>query len=515
MWNRPEDDIPQGHPPFADDEVFVNAPVPLWIEDWSGVKRLLDDLRAQGVTGLAAHLANDRDTVRRSAAAIRILAVNERTLALLKARSVEELRDNLGTVFSGDMYENHRLELCQLYERGSGFTSLAVNYTLKGEPLHMQVKGRIMPGYEDDWSCVLVSTEDVSAREESMRRLAASETFSRALFEHSPISLWVEDLSKIKDMLAEVRAMGVSDFRTFVDVHPEFVERCMREIRVVDVNQHTLTLYGAQTKAELFSRLGEVFRPETAPYFKEMIIKLWDGQSFHVREVVNYGLDGQVIHLHMQLSIFPGHEHDWSLAQIALTDITARKKAEAYLEYLGKHDVLTKLNNRSFFDDELKRLERCGAYPVTVLAADLNGLKHVNDTLGHAAGDGVLRRAGEVLREAVSDPMRAARIGGDEFVVLMPGSGEEDGQALMDEIGKLTAINNRFYPGAELSFSIGLATGLAGERLEEVVNRADEGMYRAKRDYYETIVAGGRKSDRKSLSDIVKAIKLRRIAEDD
>lgn len=72
---------------------------------------------------------------------------------------------------------------------------------------------------------------------------------------------------------------------------------------------------------------------------------------------------------------------------VALTDITARKKAKAYLELLGKHDVLTKLRNRSFYVDELNRLERKGPWPVTIIMADLNGLKRVSDQLGHAAGD--------------------------------------------------------------------------------------------------------------------------------
>ena len=114
--------------------------------------------------------------------------------------------------------------------------------------------------------------------------------------------------------------------------------------------------------------------------------------------------------------------------QVALTDITARKKAEAYLEYLGKHDVLTKLYNRSFYVDELNRLERKGPFPVTVIIIDLNGLKAANDQLGHAAGDALLRRAGEVLSKAVDKPSYAARIGGDEFALLMPGTDERDGQ---------------------------------------------------------------------------------------
>ena len=69
----------------------------------------------------------------------------------------------------------------------------------------------------------------------------------------------------------------------------------------------------------------------------------------------------------LQFSVLPGFEDDWSLVQVALTDITARKKAEAYLEFLGKPDVLTKLYNRSFYVDELNRLERKGPFPVTII----------------------------------------------------------------------------------------------------------------------------------------------------
>lgn len=59
-----------------------------------------------------------------------------------------------------------------------------------------------------------------------------------------------------------------------------------------------------------------------------------------------------------KLMVLPGHEGDWSLVLVSLIDITARKKAEAYLEYLGKHDALTKLRNRAFYVDELNRISR-------------------------------------------------------------------------------------------------------------------------------------------------------------
>ena len=187
------------------------------------------------------------------------------------------------------------------------------------------------------------------------------------------------------------------------------------------------------------------------PHFREQLIDLWDGKLFQQREVVNYALDGTKLHLLLQFSVLPGHERDWSLVQVALTDITARKKAEAYLEYLGNHDVLTKLCNRSFFVDELNRLERKGPLPVTIIMADLNGLKTANDELGHAVGDALLRRAGEVFGSLVEKPASVARIGGDEFAVILPSIERAEGEAMMKVILDLVAINNEFYTDLPLS----------------------------------------------------------------
>ncbi|MCE7030689.1 sensor domain-containing diguanylate cyclase [Jiella avicenniae] len=465
-------------------DIFQLAPLPLWLEDFSAVKKLLDAWRAEGVTNLRAHLEANPELVRKAALSIRVIAVNQKTVELFEADDADHLIAHLDIVFSRDMLSSHMGELCQLWERDDGFESQAVNYTLSGRRLDVQLKARILPGHEADWSRVILSTEDVTEREEGRRRLASSEAFARGLFEYSPISLWVEDFSVVKTLMDEVRDRGVVDFRTFLDVHPEFVGRCMSEIRVLDVNQHTLDLFKAEDKAMLLSRLGEVFRDDMEPHFREQLIDLWNGTLFQQREVVNYTLDGELLHVHLQFSVFPGRDSDWSLVQVALTDITARKKAEAYLEFLGKHDILTKLYNRSFFVDELNRLERKGPAPVTVIVADLNGLKAVNDTLGHAAGDALLRRAGEVLREAVQKPHCAARIGGDEFVILLPASGEADGLQMVADIEELVEVNNQFYTGAVLSFSLGVATAMQTERLEDTVKRADKRMYEEKRRHY-------------------------------
>jgi diguanylate cyclase (GGDEF)-like protein len=109
----------------------------------------------------------------------------------------------------------------------------------------------------------------------------------------------------------------------------------------------------------------------------------------------------------------------------------------------------------------------------------------VNDQLGHAAGDALLRRAGEVLAKAVEKPFQAARIGGDEFMVLLPGTDERGGETVIDSIRQLLEVNNQFYSGMPLSFAMGAATSHDGERLEAMLQRADAVMYAEKRAHYE------------------------------
>lgn len=472
---------PREPAPVGEAGMFDLAPVALWVEDFSGVRALFEEWRAQGVTSLRDHLRGRPHLVRQCSQAIRIVEVNRRTLELFGARDLDDLVANIGRVFRDDMLQTHIEELTQLWEGRNGFRSQAVNYALDDRRLDVLLRGTVMPGCEESWERILVSTEDVTERETARRKVAQAEAYARGLFEHSPVSLWVEDFSSVKQLIDDVRLRGISDFRVFTDVHPEFVERCLSEIRVIDVNRHTLEMFGAPDKASLLGRLSEVFRDDMLRHFREQLVELWNGRLFHSREVVNYRLDGEALHVHLQFSVLPGYEETWSLVQVALTDITARKKAEAYLEYLGKHDVLTKIYNRSFYIDELNRLERKGPFPVTIIVVDLDDLKGVNDALGHAAGDALLRRAGEVMAKAVDKPACAARIGGDEFALVLPGADRAVGLAVMENLAQLVELNNQFYSTVPLRFSMGLATSEPGERLEAVVKRADLAMYAAKR----------------------------------
>lgn len=464
------------------DDLFDAVPMSLWLEDYSDLYRLFEQWRAEGVVDFERWLAEDHGRVKQCASSIRIQRVNRQALSLYGADSADELMSRLGEVMRDDTLAGLASEMLQLWNSGGAFRSTTVNYTLDGRRLDIVLRGVVLPDKSQPWDQVLVVVDDVTELQQSRCTALANERMAREFFEQAPVSLWVEDFSRIKELMDDVRAQGIVDFRTFLDVHPEFVERCMSEIRVRDVNGYTLKMYKAKSQDELLRNLGIVFDDEMAASFSEQLVDLWEGKLFQQREVRNRTLTGDLLYIHLQLSVFAGHEDDWGLVLVALTDITARKKAEAYLEYLGKHDVLTQLKNRSFYIDELDRLRRKHVGPVSFIALDMDNLKTVNDTDGHAAGDTMLRRLGEVLNKAIDRPGSASRIGGDEFMVVLPGVNQEGAEAVLADIRRLIELNNQFYGGVSLSVSVGVATAHDREEYERALRDADLAMYRDKQE---------------------------------
>ena len=466
------------------DPLFDLAPVSLWLEDFSAVYELLQSWRERGVTDITRHLTGQPAAINEYFSRIRVLKVNQRTLDLYGAQNLQGLLAAGDTVFDNKHQLAAIAEIAQLWNGATSYQTETINYTIDGRTLDIRLNVNRLADAHKPWDRMLMAIEDFTEQKRAQRAAAVNEAYARGLFELSPVSLWVEDFSEVKAMLDDVRGLGITDFRTFVDVHPEFVDSCMQRIRVVDVNKQTLTLFGAVSKTELLERLSDVFRDEMNRSFAEQLLDCWQGTLFQSRETLNYSLRGDPINLHMQWSVLPGHEAKWDLVQVALTDITARKKAESYLEFLGKHDSLTKLRNRAFYDDEISRLNRRGPFPVGVLAIDLNGLKLANDEFGHGAGDTLLRRAGEALKKALGENLQAARVGGDEFACLLPRYGEAEMTMLKDGLRMVIDLNNQFYQGPRLSLSVGSAVCEKAGELDRALRAADDAMYAAKRAHY-------------------------------
>ncbi len=467
------------------EQMFESAPISLWLEDYSALKKTFDDWRAQGVVDFHAHVEQHLELLSHCSTCLKVLRVNQKSLQVLAASSQEELIGRLPEVFRDDMFGSLKVELGYLWSGNLDYSNHTVNYALDGRRMDVRINVRVIKGYEATWERVLVSLEDITEEVAAVAERDRSELYARSLFDYSPVSLWVEDFSGVKTLLDEARTLGIEDFRVFISVHPEFVTRCMEAIKVLDVNQQTLKMFSATSKKELLDKLGQVFRDEMHNSFADQLYDLWQGRIVQMREVVNYSLVGELINIHMQFAVMAGHESNWDRVLVSLVDITARKKAEAYLEYLGKHDSLTRLRNRVFYVEELNRVSRKGPWPLSILAMDLNGLKKVNDSEGHAAGDAILRRTGEVLTNATAGhPYCVARVGGDEFVALMPGCDERVARGLKERIESMLELNNQFYSGQRLSIAIGIASCLAAGDVEDTIHRADQAMFAAKEQYY-------------------------------
>ena len=165
-----------------------------------------------------------------------------------------------------------------------------------------------------------------------------------------------------------------------------------------------------------------------------------------------------------------------SLYAIALQ----RKRMEEKLWYLSTHDGLTGLYNRTYFEEEMTRLERGRQFPISILMVDVNGLKAVNDSQGHEAGDELLRRTAQVLLISVRVEDMVARIGGDEFAVLLTGTDVSAAEKAVERVIKNLKAHNIKYNGPPLSLSLGVATGEKGNLLAKVLKEADKNMYQDK-----------------------------------
>ncbi len=158
-----------------------------------------------------------------------------------------------------------------------------------------------------------------------------------------------------------------------------------------------------------------------------------------------------------------------------------RAHAERELRFISSHDALTGLRNRAFFQSEIDRYKQMDEFPISIVMSDLDGLKRANDTLGHSAGDELLQRAARVLQASVRSQDIVARIGGDEFVAILPRTSALIVQTIVERIRDHIVQDNAQNSAVVLSLSIGTATAAQAQDISAALRSADGEMYADKK----------------------------------
>lgn len=164
-----------------------------------------------------------------------------------------------------------------------------------------------------------------------------------------------------------------------------------------------------------------------------------------------------------------------------IIDITDRKQTEEKLKYLSLHDPMTGLKNRAYFENEMQQIREKHCGRVGIIICDVDGLKIVNDTFGHDSGDNLLIAAGKVIKGCFRDSDVVARIGGDEFAVLLRNSSVATLKSAYRRIREAIASYNSAKPEFPMSISVGFTASVdAPINIDELFKDADNKMYREK-----------------------------------
>jgi PAS domain S-box-containing protein len=204
----------------------------------------------------------------------------------------------------------------------------------------------------DGGPVVLIACEDITARKRAEAELTESEQRYRHIFQGAGVSIWDEDFAAVKAALDRVRESGVPDLAEYIRRSPGFVEEAIALVRVKDVNDATLKVFGAADKETLTQSLHSVFTPESREVFAGELIAIAEGRSTFEGETVLRKMNGDLMSALFTVS-FPPPEGRFDSVLVSIMDITDRKRAEHELEELAGRLIHAQEEERSRIGREL------------------------------------------------------------------------------------------------------------------------------------------------------------------
>jgi PAS domain S-box-containing protein len=214
-------------------------------------------------------------------------------------------------------------------EREGEWTGELTHTTRDGRKIIVESR-HVLMREEDGHLVVLEANRDITERRRAEAELRESERRYRHIFQTAGVSIWEEDFSQVKTAIDELKAKGVRDFRQYLAAHPEFVRHAIAMVKIVDVNDATVTLFGAQSKDELLRSLHTIFTPETQNVFAAELVAIAEGRTSFESETVLQNLQGDTLTVLFTMTL-PPQPATLDSVLVSLTDITERRQAEEAL----------------------------------------------------------------------------------------------------------------------------------------------------------------------------------------
>ncbi len=190
------------------------------------------------------------------------------------------------------------------------------------------------------------------------------------------------------------------------------------------------------------------------------------------KEIIGFGILSMAVLISITLSKIKANKR-------LNEELLKTKKQEEIITQISFHDSLTGLYNRAYITDMLERIDTVRQLPISIIVTDINGLKVVNDTFGHLEGDKVIQKAAFVLKDSCRSEDIVARIGGDEFMIVLPQTPFEAVAQITERIGK--HCKSECDQPVPVSISVGVATKTKPEeKIENLIKEADAMMYQHK-----------------------------------
>ncbi|WP_414732648.1 HD domain-containing protein [Acetobacterium carbinolicum] len=249
----------------------------------------------------------------------------------------------------------------------------------------------------------------------------------------------------------------------------------------IGCSEEVLNIFGIHSKEQIRKKkqLIRLVHPDDIASVLESIKKVMVEKSAadFVFRIIRQDGEESVANLRMIPQFDENKNHVGVFGTIQ--DITRIRKTEEEIRYLSYHDYLTGLFNRRFYEEVLVKLDIDENYPLTLVMADVNGLKMINDSFGHAVGDELLQKASNVIKSGCRDKDVIARLGGDEFVIILTKTDAETAALVIKRLETLASREK--IGGLKLSIAFGSKTKTrTEENIQQVLKNAEDDMYRHK-----------------------------------